>query len=134
MSFVQPTRKPIACFVALALIALSISWAPAHAAMVNTAEILKENQHNLEPLPMSLDRSEVRRQLEAWGVTSEEAQAWVDGLTDQEIAEVAARIEQMPAGGSALGTLVGAGLVVFVILLITDILGYTDVFPFVKGR
>ena len=132
MSFLQPVRKPIAGLVILAF-AFSISWAPAHAAMVSTDEILKQNLDR-ERLHMLLDRSEVLKQLEAWGVNSEEAKAWIDSLTDQEIAETAARIDQMPAGGSAIGTLVGAALLVFLILLITDILGYTDVFPFVKGK
>jgi len=39
----------------------------------------------------------------------------------------------LPAGGSsALGIVIGAILIVFIILLITDILGYTSVFPFTK--
>ena len=136
MSFLQSMRKPIAALVILAITAFSISWAPAHAALVSTDEVLKQNKQNLdrERLTILLDRSEVRKQLEAWGVKSEEAKAWIDSLTDQEIAEIVARIDQMPAGGSALGTLVGAALLVFFVLLITDILGYTDIFPFVKGQ
>jgi formiminotetrahydrofolate cyclodeaminase len=136
MRFLQSMRRPIAGLVILAISAFSISWVPAHAAMVNTSEIIKQNKQNLdrERINMLLDRSEVRNQLEAWGVKSEEAKAWIDSLTDQEIAEIVARIDQMPAGGSALGTLVGAALLVFFVLLATDILGYTDVFPFVKGQ
>ena len=43
---------------------------------------------------------------------------------------LAARIDQLPAGGdSVLGVL----LVVFVILLITDILGFTRIFPFTRS-
>jgi len=64
----------------------------------------------------------------------EEAKARVESLTDQEAAEIAAQIDQMPAGGSALGTLVGAAILVFLVLLVTDILGYTDIFPFIKGK
>jgi ribosomal protein L12E/L44/L45/RPP1/RPP2 len=126
-------RRPISGLVILALGAFTISWAPAHAAMVSTDEILKQNQHNLdrERLHMFLDRSEVRKQLEAWGVDSEEAKAWVDSLTDQEIAEMTAQIDQMPAGG-AVGTIVFAALIAFLVLLVTDILGYTDIFPFIK--
>jgi len=136
MSFLQSMKKPIAGLVIVALCAFSISWAPAHAAMVSTDEILKQNKQNLdrERLTILLDRSEVRKQLEDWGVKSEEAKAWIDSLTDREIAEIVNRIDQMPAGGSATGILVGGALLVFFVLLITDILGYTDVFPFVKGQ
>jgi UPF0716 family protein affecting phage T7 exclusion len=38
----------------------------------------------------------------------------------------------MPAGGDALGVVVGAAVLIFLILLVTDILGLTDIFPFVK--
>jgi len=136
MSLLQSMKKPIAAFVILAISTFSISWAPAHAAMVSTDEILKQNKQNLdrERLTVLLDRSEVRKQLEDWGVKSEEAKAWIDSLTDREIAEIVTRIDQMPAGGSATGILVGGALLVFFVLLITDILGYTDVFPFVKGK
>ena len=136
MSFLQSMRKPIAGLVIVAISAFSISWAPAHAAMVSTDEILKQNKQNLdrERLTVLLDRSEVRKQLEDWGVKSEEAKAWIDSLTDREIAEIVTRIDQMPAGGSATGILVGGALLVFFVLLVTDILGYTDVFPFVKAQ
>jgi len=136
MRFLQSMRKPIAGLVIVAISAFSISWAPAHAAMVNTDKILKQNKQNLdrERLTILLDRSEVRKQLEAWGVKSEEAKAWIESLTDREISEMVARIDQMPAGGSAIGILVGGALLVFFVLLVTDILGYTDVFQFVKGQ
>jgi hypothetical protein len=136
MRSLHTTRKLVAALVIVALGALSISWAPAHAAMISTAEILKQTQqdHERERLRTVFDRSEVRRQLEAWGVKGEEAKAWVDSLTDEEIAEITARIDQMPAGAGALGTLVGVAFLVFLVLLITDILGYTDVFPFIKAR
>jgi Spy/CpxP family protein refolding chaperone len=135
MSFLESMKKPIAVLIILAF-AYSISWASAHAAMVSTDEIIKQNQYNLdrERLQMLLDDSEVRKLLEAWGVDSAEAKARVDSLTDQEIAEMATRMDRMPAGGSAIGTVVGAALIVFLVLLVTDILGYTDIFPFVKKK
>jgi hypothetical protein len=135
MSFLQSMKKPIAGLVIVALCVFSISWAPAQAAMVSTDEILKQNKQNFdrERLTILLDRSEVQKQLRAWGVKSEEAKKWIDSLTDREIAEIVNRIDQMPAGGG-FGILVGAAVIVFLVLLITDILGYTDIFPFVKGK
>jgi hypothetical protein len=133
MHSLRQKRKSIAILVIVALSTFSIT-APAHAAMVNTAEILKQNQHNLacERINMFLDRSEVQKHLVAWGVNPEEAKTRVDNLTDQEIEKIAARIDQLPAGGGALGAIVGAALIIFIVLLLTDILGFTDVFSFVK--
>lgn len=133
MHALRQRRKSIAILVIVVLSTFSIISAPAHAAMVNTAEILKQNQHNLarKRINMFLDRSEVHKHLVAWGVNPEEAKARVDSLTDQEIEKIAARIDQLPAGGG-LGAIVGAALIVFIVLLVTDILGFTDVFSFVK--
>ena len=128
-------RKSIAVLVIIALSTFSIISAPAHAVMVNTAEILKWNQHNFacERINMFLDRSEVQKHLVAWGVSPDEAKARVNCLTDQEIEKISAQINQFPAGG-ALGTVVGAALIIFIVLLITDILGFTNVFTFVKSK
>lgn len=133
MSLSKSMRKTVAGLVILTL-AVTITWAPAYAAMVSTGEILNQGQRNLdrERVSMLLERSEVRNYLEAWGVDSKEAQARVDSLTDEEIAQITAQIDQMPAGGDGLGILVGAALLMFLVLLITDILGYTDVFSFVE--
>ena len=134
MSTLRHMRKPIAYLVILALSAFTIISAPAHAVMVSTAEILKQKQQDItrERLNMLLDRSEVRKHLEDWGVNPEEAKARVDSLTDQEIAEIAAQIDQLPAGGDGLGVIVGAAVLIFLVLLITDFAGITDIFPFIK--
>jgi hypothetical protein len=68
------------------------------------------------------------------GIDSNEAKARIDSLSDSEAIAAAEKIKQLPAGGDALGALIGAALIVFLVLLITDILGFTDVFPFVKSQ
>jgi hypothetical protein len=68
----------------------------------------------------------------AQGVDPLEAQARVASLSDAEAVRLAGQVEHLPAGGNAIGVIVGAAVLVFIVLLITDILGYTDVFPFVK--
>jgi len=76
-----------------------------------------------------LERDEVRAQLAARGVSLGEAQTRVAALSDAETAELAARIDALPAGGVSV---LGVALVVFLVLLLTDILGYTKVFPFTR--
>ena len=134
MNSLRRKRKSIAVLVILALSTFSIISAPAQAAMVNTAEILKQSKHNFDRdrINTFLSRSEVQKYLVARGINPEEAKARTDSLTDQEIEKIVAGIDQLPAGGGALGTIVGAALVIFLILLITDILGLTDIFYFVK--
>jgi hypothetical protein len=68
----------------------------------------------------------------AQGISPAEARARVDSLSDDEIMQIADKMDQLPAGGSAFGVIVGAAVFIFVVLLITDILGFTDIFTFVK--
>ena len=79
-----------------------------------------------------LGRDDIAQRLIAWGVDPDEARARVDTLNDAELAVLGDHLESMPAGGGALEVIVISLLVVFLVLLFTDIAGYTDVFPFVK--
>ncbi len=82
-----------------------------------------------------LERAEVRAQLEARGISPAEVKARVAALTDAEAAQLAQQIDSLPAGadGGAVGAVVGALLLVFLVLLITDLLGWTKVFPFTRS-
>jgi Family of unknown function (DUF6627) len=130
------TRKTIAILIIVTFSAFSINSAPARAAMVDTGEIFKQNQHDLsrKRINMFLDRSEVYKHLVDWGINPDEAKARIDSLADEEIENIASRMDQLPAGGDAVGVIIGAALFVFIVLLITDILGFTNVFSFVKSR
>jgi hypothetical protein len=78
-----------------------------------------------------LDRAEVQQQLQARGVNATDAKARVAALGDAELAQLAGQIDSLPAGGD-VGVL-GFILVVFLVLLLTDILGFTHIFPFTKS-
>ena len=79
-----------------------------------------------------LARQDVRAQLTELGVDPAMAVARVAGLSDAEIRDVAGRIDQLPAGQDVFGAILGTALAIFLVLLITDILGLTNVFPFVR--
>jgi len=116
------------------MLLLSLPHKSAFAGMIETETVLDatRSQEARDFLNRILAREDVRASLVAQGIDSLEAKARVDSLSDAEAVSLADQIEELPAGGSALGILVGALLIVFIVLLITDILGYTDVFPFVK--
>jgi hypothetical protein len=80
-----------------------------------------------------LERADVQQQLRAHGLSPEQAKARVAAMTDAEAAQLAAQIDSLPAGGDPLGALISAVLIVFLVLLLTDILGFTKVFPFTKS-
>lgn len=117
-------------FVSLALILCIALPLPAQAGMLPTdAAITSETK---ERIVSFLERSDVRAQLESMGVTPADARARVATLTDAEAADLAGQIERMPAGADAAGAIVGAIILVFIVLLITDLLGLTKVFPFTR--
>ncbi|MGA0612625.1 PA2779 family protein [Caldimonas sp. KR1-144] len=77
-----------------------------------------------------LDRADVAAGLAERGVSVDAARARVNSLTDAEVAQLAHTIDTAPAGAdSILGVLV----FIFVLLLVTDILGLTKVFPFTRS-
>ncbi len=80
-----------------------------------------------------LDRADLQAELATYGVKASDVKARVAALSDDEAAQLAAQIDNAPAGGDAAGALIGAALIVFLVLLLTDILGYTHVFPFTKN-
>jgi hypothetical protein len=116
------------------MLLLSLPHKSAFAGMIGTETVLDatRSQEARDYLNRVLAREDVRASLIAQGIDPIEAKARVDSLSDAEVVSLADQIEELPAGGSALGIIVGALLIVFLVLLITDILGYTDVFPFVK--
>jgi len=119
-------------FISIALI-VSITGLslPAQAGMLPTAAVVANPAK--ERIMGFFERSDVRQQLATLGVNPADAKARVAALTDDEAAQLAARVDSMPAGGDGLGALVGAAVLIFLVLLLTDILGFTHVFPFTKS-
>ena len=101
---------------------------PASAVIVTTDQVQAAGDR--DKVRSFLDRAEVRAQLENLGVDANAARARVDALTDEEVSNLAARIDTLPAGGDSF---LGILFAVFIILLITDILGLTKVFPFTRS-
>ena len=101
---------------------------PALAGIVSTEAALAGTQQ--QRLAQLMDRADVQARLQALGVDPADARARVAALSDQEAAQLAAQIDELPAGGiDALGV----ALIVFLVLLFTDVMGYTKIFPFTRS-
>lgn len=104
----------------------------AQAAIVTTEQVLDRSaQVTSERASVNafLARDDVRQALQDQGVSASDALERVQAMSDAEIAQLADRVGQAPAGGDVVGVL----FTVFVILLVTDILGFTKVFPFTRS-
>lgn len=116
----------------LVLGSLPVAAAPASPGtdLVSTQDALttERAQAERERIHEILARDDVQAHLVAQGVDPAEVEARVAALSDAEAAQMAEQLDQLPAGASVVGAL----FAVFVILLVTDILGLTDVYPFVR--
>jgi hypothetical protein len=100
--------------------------------MISTeAAMLQSTTDTRSELRSLLSRTDVQAALESAGIPVEEAQARVNSMNEMELASIQQQLDELPAGAGA-GSIVGAVVFIFLVLLITDILGLTDVFDFVK--
>lgn len=104
--------------------------APVSAEQVMTLTVSEQNAAQRAELVTWLDREDVRQQMTELGVSPTQAQARVASLSDAEVSRLAGEIETSPAAGNGV---VGAVVFVFLVLLVTDLLGLTKVFPFTRS-
>lgn len=112
--------------ITIGVMSLSI---PAQAAMVGTAQIVGVGQ-NLDQASMQQKRDWIQAQLEEAGISPNDSALRVSSLNNEQVIQVHQRMDEMPAGAGTAGTI----LLVFAILAITDYMGVTDIFPFIRPR
>lgn len=103
----------------------------AQASIVATDEItaVAGAASNRDRVSAFLARADVSQAMQGQGVSPQAANERVKAMSDVEVAQLAGRIDQAPAGGDVLGIL----FTIFIILLVTDIMGLTKVFPFTRS-
>ena len=109
---------------ALFSISIMIMSSQSHAGMVTTPSLLAQD---FNPNELAHSRQQIIEQLVELGVEKEMAITRVAGMTDQQISELTQKIEELPAGADTGGVL----LALFIIFVITDAMGVTDIFPFI---
>ncbi len=99
---------------------------PASAGLIGTEAMInaESRDSDLATVRGFLDRESVRAEMERFGVAPTDAAERVAALSDAELRQLAVGIEQQPAGAGAIAV-VG---VVFIVLLILELVGVTDIF------
>jgi len=134
MSILRRLRHFIVAPLIAAMTFLSMPLGVAQAGLVGSEAIVaaETNAANRQAVDAFLQRQDVRDQMQTMGVDPAEAEKRVAALSDAEVAKIAGTLPADPAGEGALGILVGAVIIVAVVLLITDIIGLTSVYPFTR--
>lgn len=119
------TARAVILLQALLLVCAT-TFTSAQAAVISTPDYVASTTRDAQVARVDavLAREEVREQLQALGVSHEEAMARVAALSPAELQLLNQRMDQLPAGSSILG-LIGA---VFVVLLILELVGVINVF------
>ena len=111
MQMVFKYQKPICLIVLVSLYWFCMPQLPAQAAMITTEDTLdrsSKSNFDLERIKSFVSRKDVIAQLRSYGISPEEAMARVDSLTDQEIALIAGKLDQLPVGGSTISAIASA--------------------------
>ena len=126
----QAIFKSICIFTVFSFLLLNISVQPSMAQMITTEMSIEINKQaeGRTTVNTFLQREDVQQTMGRQGIDLVEAQKRVDALSDAEVLRLAQTIEQLPAGAG----IVGAAVFVFIVLLVTDLLGLTHIFPFVN--
>jgi hypothetical protein len=121
-------QRILCLLLSLSLIVLPIN--SAQAAMISNGQIIGEVQTELDrsDVLQVLERENAQQQLRALGVSPEMVKERVSHMTDQEVAQLNQHLADLPAGGDVLAVI----LILFIVFIVTDMLGATNIFPFVK--
>jgi hypothetical protein len=118
--------KAIVASVAVSAMLTAVLPTPALAAVVSTEQMMSQGASTQDRAAVDtfLARADVRDQLQAWGVAPSVVEQRVASLSDQELQELSLKIQEQPAGGDVIAV-IG---IVFLVLLILELVGVTNVF------
>ena len=116
--------------IILSITLMSMSFTSAQAAMITNDQVINHLQHNSArtELLQTINRADVKEQLLNMGVKAADIESRIKLMTHEEIAQLNQQIDELPAGGDVLGVI----LIIFIVFVITDVIGATDIFPFIK--
>lgn len=130
MSRFNALQRLLARVLASMMIITGLLSATAQATMVSTQELVAgaAQQTSRAQVLAILSQDEARDTLLQLGVNPADVEARVNSMSADELQAFSQQVADMQAGGSAIGVIV----LVFVILIVLDLLGTTNIFPSIK--
>ncbi len=108
---------------------LLVGMQQATAASFSSGQVIAEQQYqfNKQQVLAYVDHAEVQQKLMELGVSPADAKMRIASMTSEELNALNSQMNEMPAGG-----IVGAVVTVLAVVAILDLLGVTDVYPFIR--
>ena len=135
MKLIRQRSKSASAFLVVLMVLLTVPYQSVLAAMIETEatlDITAAGQEARNQIKTILAREDAQAVLRAQGIDPLEAMARVDSLTDAEAQQIVDQIDELPAGGGFIVTFLLVVGIIVIILIITDALGYTNVFTFIR--
>ena len=124
------SKSLTAFLLSMLILVSSVLSVSVHADYIDNPELFTSEQSQLDKAQLKdfFSTANAQEKLVEMGVSPELAMVRIDQLTPQEVAQFNEDVENMPAGSGVLGIIV----LFAVIFIITDVIGATDIFPFIK--
>ncbi len=119
-------RFALSVLFAVGVISFSI---PAQAAMIDTAQIVGvAGDQVLDQKTMQQKRDWIQAELVKGGISPADSALRVSSMSDNQVKQIHQRMDEMPAGAGTAGAII----LIFAVLAVTDLMGVTDIFPFIR--
>ncbi len=127
MEIVRKLARPIVPFITMCFLYITVQ-APALAEMISTQSTVKKAQVQQQRVKILkfYERNTVKSALQKHGLSAQEAKDRVAKLSDTQIQVLASKIDKIPAGAGTESI-----LIVFLILIILELMGVTNIFSFI---
>ncbi|RKX26684.1 MAG: hypothetical protein DRP47_07805 [Candidatus Zixiibacteriota bacterium] len=125
----KTVRRTLALFLSVSLVCVSLGQA--QAAIIDNNQVIYqiEQANDKAVLLQTINRIDVQKQLLSMGINGVDLENRINQMTQGEIAQLNQQIDGLPAGGGVLGIVV----LIFIVFVITDVVGATDIFPFIHS-
>jgi hypothetical protein len=131
MTMPKNMLKPISIFLIAFMLPITFGNPSAFALMAGTEDVLRFDRHQdtRERLRDLVSREQIRKMLVCWGIESDEAEARIDSLSDDELSLIAEKIAELPVGGDAWGFVIVCAIVVVILVMIVEFTSDVKLFP-----
>ena len=118
MKSIQKIAKPVSICLTVVMLMMFVPIHGVLAALITTDDVAQgqAGQTARQSINTLIDREDVQRALINQGLDPQEARDRVAALSDAEAVKLADMLEELPAGGSAIGVLVALILIVFLVI------------------
>tara|TARA_R100000687_G_C6406355_1_gene144316 strand:- start:310 stop:714 length:405 start_codon:yes stop_codon:yes gene_type:complete len=126
----QSSKRMVSLILSALMVWSTLLVSGANAAVVSTSDMLVEHQQfeNKQAVKDFVNRDDVKQQMLDLGVSPQDVDSRINSMTSAELAQLNANLQDAPAGAGVVGVV----LTIFIVFVITDVIGATDIFPFIR--